>query len=279
MSAIMAVGLISSGQSLSAMADEGDNGGNNAAPYVAGNDDGSKDITASLEQEQQVPADGPDTNDDTFESTGGKSRGDFDKDTDAADKEAQSYCADKKDGGRPLPFTPSCPKAEPGKPAAPALSPVVLGRRAVANLHLPAPGPQIGPDPAVNKWKMQAVGYPLWLWVDGADRFTSSASIQGQSVQLSAVRTQVVFGMGDGHTVTCTAASVYVPGQVLPGMPSPDCGYVYQRASRADGAFKVTAVAYWQVTWQTMGQSGTITVTTGASRRLPIGELEAVLVP
>jgi hypothetical protein len=39
---------------------------------------------------------------------------------------------------------------------------------AVARLQLPTIAPGIGPSPTLNPWNMAAVGYPLWLWADGA---------------------------------------------------------------------------------------------------------------
>ena len=39
---------------------------------------------------------------------------------------------------------------------------------AVARLQLPANKPGIGPAPTKNEWHIAVVGYPLWLWADGA---------------------------------------------------------------------------------------------------------------
>lgn len=52
----------------------------------------------------------------------------------------------------------------PGGP--PLMSPGQAGAIAVARLQLPLNAPKVGPDPKVNKWKMAAVGYPLWVWAE-----------------------------------------------------------------------------------------------------------------
>lgn len=158
----------------------------------------------------------------------------------------------------------------------PPPNPAVLGAEAVAQLTLPDATPKFGPDPSVNKWNMLAVGFPIWLWTDGQTQLTSSASVRGYTVTLVATRTLVQFSMGDGTTVSCTATAAYTPA-VKPGTPSPNCGHVYQLKPDS-GSYRVAALASWNVTWSVLGQSGTIPITKGAARQLPIGELQAVVV-
>ena len=92
----------------------------------------------------------------------------------------------------------------PGGAPAPLMTPGQAGAIAVARLQLPLNAPKVGPDPKVNKWKMAAVGYPLWVWADGPTHVGPvSDSVAGLSVSLDAQLTKTVFRMGDGQTVTC----------------------------------------------------------------------------
>src|SRR5215218_9127672 len=50
-----------------------------------------------------------------------------------------------------------------GQPV-PAITPAQAGAIAATRLKLPTVAPGIGPSPDRNRWKMAAVGYPLWLW-------------------------------------------------------------------------------------------------------------------
>ena len=75
---------------------------------------------------------------------------------------------------------------------------------AFARLRLTAPTPGVGPDPSLNDWNMAAVGYPLWLWAEGAtDPPPVTDSVGGLSVSLHAHVSKVVFDMGDGTKLTC----------------------------------------------------------------------------
>ncbi|WP_342371883.1 hypothetical protein PCC79_11430 [Propioniciclava soli] len=124
---------------------------------------------------------------------------------------------------------------------------------------------------------MVVVGYPLWLWVDGQDRLDATSSTAGIPLALHAVRERVVFAMGDGKSITCTSMSP-LPSGTKPGTPSPDCGYVYEGASLPEGSYTVTASSHWSVAWSALGYSGTVPVVVSASRELPVGELQAVIV-
>lgn len=155
----------------------------------------------------------------------------------------------------------------------PPPSPAALGAEAVAALTLPDATPMVGPDPSRNKWNMVAIGYPIWLWTEGVDTLTASASVRGHTISLVARRTSVSFSMGDGQKVSCIMTTAWVPG-VRAGAPSPTCGYTYAQT----GQYRVAALAQWQVTWSVLGESGTIPVAKGAARQLPVGELQAVVV-
>jgi len=152
-----------------------------------------------------------------------------------------------------------------------------LARRIVVRLQLPTPTPQFGPDPSANEWDMAAVGFPLWLWTEGPRTVTSTESGYGLTFTLRAHYRHTVFDMGDGHTRRCTATTPYRSG-VRPGASSPTCGYTYLDAARGDGTYTVTATTHWDIDWSVAGFSGTLPGTHEASRELPVGELQAIVV-
>ncbi len=158
------------------------------------------------------------------------------------------------------------------------VSVVQVAREAAASLRVPAPVPVIGPDPQVNEWKFVAVGYPLWLWTEHADVVSTSVSSQGIVIGITARRVSTSFDMGDGSTVVCRQMSRY-PGAMNPPRPSPDCGHTYLKLPKTPGSYSVVASASWEATWSAQGMSGTVMLTSTASRDVPIGELQSVLVP
>lgn len=160
---------------------------------------------------------------------------------------------------------------------APVMSPSQAGAIAVARLRLPVTPPKVGPDPNLNKWKMAAVGYPLWIWADGPTHVGPvSDSVGGLTVSLDAQLTKTVFRMGDGGTVTCTGAGTPYRNSTKPGTPSPNCGYRYEEPSLPGGNYTVSAVSYWAVTWTVNGTSGVITVPSTTSAPLPVGEVQVL---
>ena len=152
-----------------------------------------------------------------------------------------------------------------------------LARRIVVRLQLPKPTPHFGPDPSVNEWKIAAVGYPLWLWTEGPRTVSSSESAYGLTFTLTARYRSTTFDMGDGSTVRCTKTTVY-RRSTPPGTKSPTCGYAYLEAARGDGTYTVTATTHWDIDWSVAGFSGTLPGTHRASRELPVGELQAIVV-
>lgn len=153
------------------------------------------------------------------------------------------------------------------------------GAIAVARLTLTANAPGIGPDPKKNEWDMAAIGYPLWLWADGPTQVGPvSENVAGLSVSLTARVSKTVFRMGDGKSVTCQGGGTPYASWVQPGAKSPTCGYVYEKPSLPSKKYTVTAITYWDVTWTVNGFSGVETVPLIATRQLPVGELQAIVV-
>lgn len=158
------------------------------------------------------------------------------------------------------------------------VTPAQAGAIAVARLKLPAVGPGIGPSPDLNRWKMAAVGYPLWLWADGPTEVGPvSDSVAGLSVSLRAEVSSLTFRMGDGTTVSCDGAGDKWTEAVEPGAKAPNCGHTYTKPSLPKGSYAVAALTNWAVTWTANGQSGVINVPAAQATELPVGELQVLV--
>lgn len=148
---------------------------------------------------------------------------------------------------------------------------------AVAKLKFPNTKPGIGPSPNINRWKMAAVGYPLWLWSDGPTHVGPVAqTVADLSVSLDARVTKTVFRMGDGQSVTCDGSGTEWATAVKPGQESDSCGYTYSEPSLPKGDYTVTATTMWKVTWTVNDASGVITVPRSSTTQLPVGELQVL---
>jgi len=168
--------------------------------------------------------------------------------------------------------------AAQGNAPAVVLDPQTVAYLAVARLKLAAPTPGIGPSPDLNRWKMAAVGYPLWLWAEGStDPAPVSDSVYNLYVSLDARISNLEFLMGDGESVTCRGEGTkWTPG-VPAGEESPTCGYRYKKPSLPNNSYTVTIRTSWAVDWNINGQTGTIPYVQTASTELPVGELQVLV--
>jgi len=161
--------------------------------------------------------------------------------------------------------------------AAPVVSPEQAAYQAVAKLKFPGTTPRVGPSPDLNRWKMVAVGYPLWLWSDGPTRVGPVAqTVADLSVSLDARVSRTDFQMGDGESVSCAGAGTEWTSAVQPGEESDSCGYTYTQPSLPTGNYTVTATTYWKVTWTVNNTTGVITVPRTSTTQLPVGELQVL---
>jgi len=162
--------------------------------------------------------------------------------------------------------------------ATPPITNTQAGAIATARLKIPTVAPGIGPSPELNRWKMAAVGYPLWFWADGPTHVGPvSDSVGGLSVSLEAKVTKVTFRMGDGKTVNCAGRGQKWTRAVKPGVKSPSCGYSYTKPSLPEGPYRVAAIANWAVTWTVNDESGVINVPAVDTAELPVGELQVLV--
>jgi hypothetical protein len=188
--------------------------------------------------------------------------------------------------------------AEPGTPPFRATLPAMLGTApgntpgavqitltpeqvayiAFARLHLEPLKPIIGPPPELNRWKLAAVGYPLWLSGAGnAHPPVVSDQVFNLLVRLEARVTGVDFLMGDGHVISCDGTGTRWTAAVTPGQKSPTCGYQYAKPSLPDGNYTVTARTHWDVGWTINNQTGVIRMIQASSIELPVGELQVLV--
>ena len=154
-----------------------------------------------------------------------------------------------------------------------AADPAVLAAQAVARLSVPAPSITISPHPSDNQWGVSAVGLPLWVWADDPGPVTSTVTEQGIDIVMQASRGTVTFDWGDGTSSVCNQMRPR-PTNIDPLTPSPDCGHTYLRR----GDYTITATAGWAVTWQALGQSGTLPLSTRATSAIPVREFQSLVV-
>ena len=158
------------------------------------------------------------------------------------------------------------------------LTPTEVAYIAFARLNLTPPALGIGPSPERNKWKMAAVGYPLWLWGEGVtDPAPVSDAVFNLYVSLDARVASIDFDMGDGHTVTCEGTGSEWTTTVKAGQPSPTCGYTYQKPSLPKSKYTVTVRTHWAVDWNINGATGTIPFIQASSTTIPVGELQVLV--
>jgi hypothetical protein len=165
-----------------------------------------------------------------------------------------------------------------GAPAGADVNPQQAALTAAARLPLQPGQPTVGPPPELNKWKMAAVGYPLWIWAEGnLDPAPVSQSVSGLTVSLDASLAKIVYDLGDGTKITCGPGTPWHKGKVAPGTPSPDCGHTYTKPSLPKGKYTITATTHWSVAWTAGGQSGTIPFTQSSTTTLPVGEVQTLV--
>jgi hypothetical protein len=158
------------------------------------------------------------------------------------------------------------------------LTPEQVAYIAFARLHLEPLKPVIGPPPELNRWKMAAVGYPLWLSGGGDPRPPAVwDQVFNLRVRLEAKVKSLDFLMGDGNVVTCDGPGLPWTPAVKPGDRSPVCGYQYEKPSLPEGNYTVTARTHWNVNWTINSQTGVIPMIQASSVELPVGELQVLI--
>ena len=142
----------------------------------------------------------------------------------------------------------------PAGPAAPPVSPAALGRQALSKLNLPSAEIEMAPPTDRD----QLVNVSSWLWVDSMTWRSMSATAAAGPVSATATAApaEVVWNMGDGHTVTCRGPGVPYDSSNQDGTTY--CSYTWTTSSagQPDGAYHVTATVYYQAAWTAAGAPG-----------------------
>lgn len=162
--------------------------------------------------------------------------------------------------------------------AQPAPPPVVVdvatvARNASASLQVPTPVLVVGPDPAANQWGVLAVGLPVWVWADDTGPVSTTVVQDGIQIDMTATRGAISIDWGDGKTSVCNSMTPR-PEAIDPLTPSPDCGHSYL----VKGDYVIRASASWHVSWQAVGSSGTLGLSSVGEYPLAIREFSAVVV-
>ena len=150
-------------------------------------------------------------------------------------------------------------------------------RQAVASLGVEAIDLGLHPR-GDTKDRMGVVGWNMWMWADspGSGQLgtvSSSSSVGGIDVSLTATAGEVVWSMGNGESVTCGPGRPWTMAATGgKNVASPDCGYVYD----ARGTYTVTATTDWSVSWQAAGFSGSIPLSVRRSAEVMVGEMQSV---
>ncbi|MGI5950251.1 MAG: hypothetical protein ACOX61_00160 [Brooklawnia sp.] len=131
----------------------------------------------------------------------------------------------------------------------------------------------MSPMPSDNKWNALAVGLPLWFWWDHPDQVGTSVNQDDIQITMTAELTSVDFDFGDDQTRNCRTGSSR-PAGYHPLVESSTCGHKYLKK----GQYTITATGNWAVTWNALGHSGTIPLTSTATLDAPVSEFVAVVV-
>jgi len=179
-------------------------------------------------------------------------------------------------------FVPRPSSGVPGNPAAALpVDPAALAVQAEKQFPLPNPHIRMNPDPASGT--DQLTGLTTWLWVQTGDLATKSDSVNAGPVVVTATATatatQVVWNMGDGHTITCVG-----PGTPYAASGSPTCSYTYLRSSSSQPgeAYTITATVNWAVSCTVAGAPGGGTlpaITRASSTAVRVAEQQAINTP
>lgn len=143
-------------------------------------------------------------------------------------------------------------------------------------LLLPLPAPRL--NPAGD----QIVNLPTWMWLDrGWSRETSSVSVPGITVTVTADPVSATWTMGDGSTVLCDGPGTPFDTARPTAAQAASCSHTYARSSAGQPAntLPVSVTVRWRAAWDVAGIAGggdlgTIDRTTTFTVR--VGEVQAL---
>ena len=153
-----------------------------------------------------------------------------------------------------------------------------IAREVYQEVPLVLPQPYTSPPAGAP----QLVGFPVWLWVDGAvwRDFEAHAGVAGVSVSVVARPDHIEWSLGDGTTITCDGPGTPWDPSGADGQ-STDCSHIYQfvSAGRPGGRYQASVTMFWTVSWSaSTGQSGILPVASRTSEfSLLVTERQAVI--
>ena len=159
-------------------------------------------------------------------------------------------------------------------PAAPTPpDPRQLAQEAVAAMNLRAVDMGLVPKPTAGS--VGLVGMPNWMWVQRPSAstwgpITKTASARGYTVTATGRVSGVDWDMGDGQSITCQEGTPYEASYGK--TKSPSCCHTYTR----QGNYTVTATSHWVITWEGIGQAGTIPMDLRRTATVRIGEAQVL---
>ncbi len=126
----------------------------------------------------------------------------------------------------------------------------MLAQQAAANIKLGVPTPATSP----GLDRFQLAGLKTWLWVDGWDPVSQTASIPGLSAKVSARPTSTTWDLGDGPPVECAGPGAPWRAE-LGADQSTSCSHVFTKR----GIYQGQVTVHWAVTWAASnGQGATL---------------------
>jgi hypothetical protein len=146
-------------------------------------------------------------------------------------------------------------------PVAFGASPAEVAATAAASIVLPVPSIEVNPA------QFSVVNLSTWLAIDAAlwHPYQATATVGGVTATAVAKPETVLWVMGDGGSVECDGPGTSYDPDLPSGSQSTSCSYTYTRSSYGqpssdddpnDGAFVVTAMVTWSVTWTAIGAPG-----------------------
>ena len=123
-----------------------------------------------------------------------------------------------------------------------------------------------------ERWAAGGRAQP-WVWADDPGPLTATVTEQGINIVMQANRGSVQFDWGDATSSVCNQMRPR-PTNIDPLTPSPDCVHTYLQR----GDYTITATAGWAVTWQALGQSGTLPLSSSATSAIPVREFQSLVV-
>ena len=170
------------------------------------------------------------------------------------------------------PTTLTTPTTDTPTPPTTGLSPHTAAAFALAQLSIPAPQLTWSPDPANNEWNAWAIALPIWVDFPTTNPITTTTTTNGITIDMTATQSEIHIDWGDTTTSTCTRWGP-MPRTTKMGTPSPWCGHTWTQPA----TYTITTTSAWTVTWTTMGQTGTLPLTSTSTTTINIAEFQAIV--